>query len=33
MTVQAEVVTDRRRVIEYLLSPIERTVGTAGRER
>ncbi|MBT9161364.1 MAG: Leukotoxin export protein LtxD [Dehalococcoidia bacterium] len=33
MAVQAEVVTDRRRVIEYLLSPIERTVGTAGRER
>ncbi|MCG2842133.1 HlyD family type I secretion periplasmic adaptor subunit [Sandaracinobacter sp. RS1-74] len=33
MAVQAEVVTDRRRVIDYLLSPIERTVGTAGRER
>ena len=33
MAVQAEVVTDRRRVIEYLLSPIERTMGTAGRER
>jgi hemolysin D len=33
MAVQAEVVTDRRRVIEYLLSPIERTVRTAGRER
>ncbi len=33
MAVQAEVVTDRRRVIAYLISPIERTVGTAGRER
>ena len=33
MAVQAEVVTDRRRVIEYLFSPIERTVRTAGRER
>ena len=33
MAVQAEVVTDRRRVIEYLLSPIERVVSTSGREK
>ena len=33
MTVQAEIKTARRRVIQYLLSPIGRTVGEAGRER
>ena len=32
MAVQAEALTDRRRVIQYLLSPIERVVTTAGRE-
>lgn len=33
MAATVEVVTDRRRVIDYLLSPIARAVGTAGRER
>lgn len=33
MTANAEVVTGRRRVISYLLSPIARAVGEAGRER
>jgi hemolysin D len=33
MAVQAEIKTDRRRIIQYLLSPISRTVGEAGRER
>jgi len=33
MAVQAEVRTGRRRIIQYLLSPIARTVGEAGRER
>lgn len=33
MAVQAEIKTDRRRIIQYLLSPIGRTVGEAGRER
>lgn len=33
MAATVEVVTGRRRVIEYLLSPIAKAVGTAGRER
>jgi hemolysin D len=33
LAVQAEIVTGRRRVIQYLLSPIARTFGEAGRER
>lgn len=33
MAATAEIVTGRRRVIEYLLSPVARAVGTAGRER
>ncbi|MDQ8757645.1 HlyD family type I secretion periplasmic adaptor subunit [Sphingosinicella sp. LHD-64] len=33
MAVQAEVRTGRRRIIQYLLSPISRTLDEAGRER
>jgi hemolysin D len=33
MTVQAEIRTGTRRVIQYLLSPIMKTVSEAGRER
>jgi hemolysin D len=33
MAVQAEVRTGRRRIIQYLLSPISQTVSEAGRER
>lgn len=33
MAAQTEIKTDRRRIIQYLLSPIGRTVGEAGRER
>lgn len=33
MAVQAEVITDKRRIIDYLFSPIERAFATAGRER
>ncbi len=33
MTVQAEIKTGRRRIIDYLLSPIAQTVAEAGRER
>jgi hemolysin D len=33
LAVQAEIKTDRRRIIQYLLSPIGRTVREAGRER
>lgn len=33
LAVQAEIVTGRRRVIQYLLSPIAKTVSEAGRER
>ncbi|HRY01898.1 MAG TPA: HlyD family type I secretion periplasmic adaptor subunit [Beijerinckiaceae bacterium] len=33
MTVQAEIATDKRRIIEYLLSPIARTTNEAMRER
>lgn len=33
MAATVEVVTGRRRVIDYLLSPVARAVGTAGRER
>lgn len=33
MAATVEIVTGRRRVIEYLLSPIAKAVGTAGRER
>jgi hemolysin D len=33
MSAQVEVITGRRRVIEYLLSPIARTTREAGRER
>ena len=33
MAVQAEIRTGRRRIIQYLLSPISRTVNEAGRER
>ena len=33
MAATVEIVTGRRRVIDYVLSPIARAVGTAGRER
>lgn len=33
MAVQAEIRTGRRRIIQYLLSPLSRTVSEAGRER
>jgi hemolysin D len=33
MSVQAEIKTGRRRIIQYLLSPIRRAVSEAGRER
>ncbi len=33
MAVEAEVKTGRRRIIQYLLSPISETVIEAGRER
>ena len=33
MAVQAEIKTGRRRIIQYLLSPISQTVNEAGRER
>ena len=33
MSVQAEIKTGRRRIIDYLLSPVARTVSEAGRER
>jgi hemolysin D len=33
MTVQAEIRTGSRRIIDYLLSPLSRTVKEAGRER
>ncbi|MNR51969.1 hypothetical protein D3C85_1717350 [compost metagenome] len=33
MAATVEIVTGHRRVIEYLLSPIAKAVGTAGRER
>lgn len=33
MAATAEIVTDRRRVIDFLWSPVERTVSEAGRER
>jgi hemolysin D len=33
MSVQAEVVTGRRRVIDYLWSPVAKAVNEAGRER
>jgi len=33
MAVQAEIRTGRRRIIQYLLSPISRTIDEAGRER
>jgi hemolysin D len=33
MTVQAEIKTGSRRIIDYLLSPLAKTVGEAGRER
>lgn len=33
LAVQAEIVTGRRRIIQYLLSPIAKTVDEAGRER
>ena len=33
MSVQAEIKTGRRRIIQYLLSPISRAVNEAGRER
>ncbi len=33
LAVQAEIRTGRRRIIQYLLSPISRTVSEAGRER
>jgi len=33
MTVSVEIKTDRRRVIDYLLSPIARTLSQAMRER
>lgn len=33
MSVQAEIKTGRRRIIQYLLSPISRAVSEAGRER
>lgn len=33
MAATAEIVTGRRRIIEFLLSPVARAIGTAGRER
>ncbi|MEQ1716490.1 MAG: HlyD family secretion protein [Hyphomicrobium sp.] len=33
LAVQAEIVTGRRRIIHYLLSPISQTMDEAGRER
>jgi hemolysin D len=33
MSAQVEVITGRRSVISYLLSPIARATGEAGRER
>jgi hemolysin D len=33
MTVQAEIKTGSRRIIDFLLSPLAKTVGEAGRER
>ena len=33
MSAQVEVITARRRVLSYLLSPIARAVGEAGRKR
>lgn len=33
MSVQAEIKTGRRRIIQYLLSPISQAVNEAGRER
>jgi hemolysin D len=33
MAVQAEVKTGKRRIIQYLLSPISQTMDEAGRER
>ena len=33
MSATVEVITGKRRVIEYLLSPIAKAVGTVGRER
>ena len=33
MSAQVEVITGRRSVLSYLLSPIARAVGEAGRER
>jgi hemolysin D len=33
LAVQAEILTGRRRIIQYLLSPISRTIDEAGRER
>jgi hemolysin D len=33
MAAQVEIKTDRRRIIQYLLSPISRTIDEAGRER
>jgi len=33
LAVQAEIVTDQRRIIQYLLSPIAKTLDEAGRER
>jgi len=33
MSVQAEIMTGERRIIQYLLSPISQTVSEAGRER
>ena len=33
MAATVEIVTGRRRVIDFLLSPIARAVRTAGRER
>jgi hemolysin D len=33
MTVQAEIRTGTRRIIDYLLSPLAKTVSEAGRER
>ncbi len=33
MVASAEIMTGRRRIIEFLLSPLARRVGEAGRER
>jgi multidrug efflux pump subunit AcrA (membrane-fusion protein) len=33
MQLMAEVIEDRRTVLEYLLSPVQRVVSEAGRER